>query len=380
MTPRRPRIMFAGGGTGGHLYPALALAEEFQSREGGADVFFMGAQRGVEARVLPERGVDHQLLRFEPIRRSQVWRNWRLVPSLFSVLWGVPRRVADFKPDLIVGTGGYASGPVVGYGALLGIPTALQEQNSFPGLVTRWMAPRVNQLHVAFPEAMEHLEPGEGTEVFHHGNPIKAPDRSIEKAAARAKFGLGEGPVVLIVGGSQGAKAINDALIADLREASRAEDRPGFQILWATGPRNFDEIEKELAGLELDWVTAVPYINEMEYALAAADLAVSRAGAMALAELCAWGIPSILVPFPHAAANHQYHNAKALADAGAAIMTEEDELTPGVLWSRIESLAVNEERRAEVAARAEARGDAHAAKAIVNELSRLLTPTVTDKA
>ena len=373
---RRPRILFAGGGTGGHLYPALALAEAFEQREGGAEVMFVGAKRGVEARVLPQRGVNHRLIRFEPIRRSKIWRNWRLVPAFASILWGVPATVRRFKPDLIIGTGGYASGPVVAWGILRRIPTAVQEQNSVPGLTTRWLASRVRQIHLAFPEALAHLSPGERTEVFELGNPIRPPDPTISRDEARAKFGLGSGPVVLVVGGSQGAQPVTDALLRDLERYTSSDVTPpesGLQILWATGPANYDAIAAELSRLRLSgWVKAVPYINEMPYALAASDLAVSRAGAMALAELCAWGIPSILVPFPFAAANHQLHNARALADAGAAVMLEETELSPGRLWSEMVTLAGDAGRRSQLAERARERGHPNAASKIVEHLSTLI--------
>lgn len=372
---RPPRVLFAGGGTGGHLYPALALAEAFQAREPGTEILFVGARRGVEARVLPERGVPHQLIRFEPIRRSRVWQNWKLVPALASIAWGVPRAVARFRPDLIVGTGGYASGPVVAWGILRRIPTAIQEQNSYPGLTTRVLARKVRQLHLAFPEALEHLQPGERTEIFELGNPIRPPDPSIGKEEARAKFGLGDGPVVLVVGGSQGAKAINDALALDLARVANESPRqsPGLRLLWATGPAHHESIAAEIARLGVSgWVKAVPYIHEMPYALAAADLAVSRAGAMALAELCAWGIPSILIPYPFAAANHQHHNAKALADAGAAVMVTEASLEPGRLWSEIVTLAGDDSRRRQLAALARDRGHPDAAADIVDELSTLI--------
>lgn len=379
MAMRRPRVLFAGGGTGGHLYPALALAEAFQEREGGADVFFVGAQRGVEARVLPERGVPHRLMRFEPIRRSKIWQNWKLLPALGNIALGVPKAVSDFRPDLIVGTGGYASGPVVAWGVLKGLPTAVQEQNSYPGLTTRWLASRVRQLHLAFPEALSYLSPGLGTEVFELGNPIRPPDGSIGKKEAKQKFGLHEGPVVLVVGGSQGANAINQALLRDLEKFAADEavhGASGLQILWATGPSHHERIAPELQRLRVtSWVKAVPYINEMSYALAAADLAVSRAGAMALAELCAWGIPSILVPYPHAAANHQYHNAKALADAGAAVMIAEDELGPGRLWSEAVTLVGDESRRKVLAETARRRGHPDAAREIVEKLATLIPST-----
>lgn len=374
---RAPRVLFAGGGTGGHLYPALALAEEFQRREPAAEVMFLGARRGIEARVLPERGVRHVLLPFEPIRRQRPWENWRLVPAALGSLRGLMRAFSDFRPDLVVGTGGYASGPVVGWALLRGIPTALQEQNSFPGLVTRWLAPRVRQIHLAFPEALEHLKPGPRTEVFHFGNPIRPPDPSLDPAEARRHFGLGDGPVALVVGGSQGARSINEALLADLRgvtEGRLPAPPAGLQLLWATGPSHYESIQGRLAELRLgDWVRPVSYIQEMPRALAAADAAVSRAGAMALAELCAWGIPSVLVPFPHAAANHQHHNALALGEAGAAQVIPESQLGDGRLWRALVELFQEPGRREAMAQRARERGHPDAAARIVSALGELLT-------
>ncbi|HEV2132472.1 MAG TPA: undecaprenyldiphospho-muramoylpentapeptide beta-N-acetylglucosaminyltransferase [Longimicrobiaceae bacterium] len=371
-------MLFAGGGTGGHLYPALALAEAFQRLDPATKVFFVGARRGVESRVLPERGVPHLLLPFEPIRRAQPWQNWRLAPALARSVRGLAGLFRDFQPELVVGTGGYASGPAVGWAYLKGIPTAIQEQNSYPGLVTRLMAPRVRQLHLAFPEARRHLRPGAHTEVFEFGNPIQPPDASLDRAEARARFGLGSGVVVLVVGGSQGARSVNEALLADLRGVGdgRLAGRPaGLEILWATGPAHYDGIAARLGELELgEWVKAVPYLHEMPLALAAADLAVSRAGAMALAELCAWGLPAILVPFPHAAANHQYHNAAALEEAGAGIMIPEGELGSGRLWAELSDLAASPERRGRLAAQARERGHPHAAEEIVAALSKLLRP------
>lgn len=374
---RRPRVLFAGGGTGGHLYPALALARAFESRPDGADVFFLGAIRGVEARVLPERGVAHELLPFEPIRRTGVWRNWRLIPALGKAIAGIIRVFRDFGPDLVVGTGGYASGPVVAWGALRGVPTAIQEQNSYPGVTTRWLASRVKQIHLAFPEARKYLRPGRETEVYELGNPITPPDRAIDPARARERFDLGPGRVLLVVGGSQGAKPVNDALLRDLERIATADPndgRPsGLEVLWATGPANYESIARDIQRLGFgDWIHPVPYIHEMPDALAIADVAISRAGAMALAELCAWGIPSVLVPLPHAAANHQHHNAVALAAAGAAVVIAESELTPGRLWNEVVGLMDDEERRLEIARRAGERGHPDAAAEIVEKLALLL--------
>jgi UDP-N-acetylglucosamine--N-acetylmuramyl-(pentapeptide) pyrophosphoryl-undecaprenol N-acetylglucosamine transferase len=370
------RILFAGGGTGGHLYPAIALAEAFLRRDPATEIFFVGARRGVEARVLPERGFPHELLPFEPIRRSRPWQNWRLLPAAVPSIGGLNRFFRSFRPQLVVGTGGYASGPAVALAVLGGVPTAVQEQNSYPGLTTRWLAGRVRQIHLAFPEARTHLRPGRRTEVFEHGNPISPPELSIDRAVARERFGLGAGFVVLVVGGSQGARAINEALLADLRAVAegRLHPRPrSLEILWATGPNQIDAVRTRLEGLGHDeWVHPVPYISDMTAALASADLAVSRAGAMSLAELTAWGIPAVLVPYPYAAANHQQHNAAALRDAGAARMITESDLLPGRLWAEIEELGSEEGARSALARRALERGRPDAADRIVAELVKLL--------
>jgi UDP-N-acetylglucosamine--N-acetylmuramyl-(pentapeptide) pyrophosphoryl-undecaprenol N-acetylglucosamine transferase len=373
---RPPRVLFAGGGTGGHLYPAIALATAIQTRFPGAEVFFIGARRGVEARVLPDRGLPHTLLPLEPIRRARPWENWRLVPAMLGTARGLRRTFREFQPDLVVGTGGYASGPVVAWALMKGIPTALQEQNSYPGLVTRMLAGRTRQVHLAFPEARRYLRPGSGTAVFEFGNPIAPPDPSIDVEQARRTLGVGQGIVALVVGGSQGSRAVNEAILADLKGVveGRLAPRPeGLEILWATGPSHYDGLRERVDALGLgEWVHLTPYITEMPKALAVADLAVSRAGAMALAELCAWGIPSILVPLPTAAANHQHHNAVALAEAGAALLAPESELGNGRLWEELRSLAADPARRREVADRARERGHPNAAMEIAGALGTLL--------
>lgn len=370
------RVLFAGGGTGGHLYPALALGDAFKRLDPGAEVFFIGALRGVEARVLPEKGVPHRLLPLEPIRRAKPWQNWRLIPAMAQSFGGLGQIFRTFRPNLVVGTGGYASGPAVGYALMRGVPAAVQEQNSYPGFVTRLVDKRVRQLHLAFPEARRYLKPGKRTEIFEFGNPITPPDFSVDRLAARTRFGLGAGTVGLVVGGSQGARAVNEALLADLRGVveGRIDALPaGFELLWATGTGNYDRVQAALKDIGSPaWVKAVPYITDMPSALASADFAISRAGAMSLAELCAWGVPSILVPLPTAAANHQHHNAVALAEAGAAVMIEEKQLGGGRLWREMMTVVNDPARLAVLAAKAKERGQPDAADLIVRELARLI--------
>lgn len=370
------RVLLAGGGTGGHLYPALSIAAALQAERPGTEVHFVGARRGVEARVLPDQEVPHTLLPLEPIRRSRIWENWRLVPAGLRSFLGLRRLFRGFRPDLFVGTGGYASGPAGMVAILFRVPVAVQEQNSFPGLTTRLLARRARQVFLGFPEARRLLRPGGNTKVYELGNPIRPPDPALDRGESRRRFGLEpEGVVALVVGGSQGAKAVNEALMSALEDvaAGRLPRAPsGVQLLWATGPAHETGIRARLEFLGLRWVHPRGYLDEMPRALAAADVAVSRAGAIMTAELLAWGIPSLLVPLPTAAADHQTHNARALTEAGAAVMIPQADLTPARLWEELLALLADDARRRAIAAAARERGRPDAARRIAMKLLELV--------
>jgi UDP-N-acetylglucosamine--N-acetylmuramyl-(pentapeptide) pyrophosphoryl-undecaprenol N-acetylglucosamine transferase len=369
-------VIFAGGGTGGHLYPALNIAAALQDLRPDVEPIFVGARRGVEARVLPSKGVDHRLLPLQPIRRDRVWENWRLAPALVGTFWGLARLTLATRPRLIVGTGGYASGPACGWAVMTGVPLAIQEQNSVPGLTTRWLSRFARQVHLGFPEAEVHLKKGKRTAIHAHGNPIQPPEPDPDRAAAREAFGLAwDSTVVLVMGGSQGARAINEALLGALtRVAGGAANRPmSLEILWATGPSHIEDVRERLAPLGQDgWVHPMGYIDRMPLALAAADIAISRAGAMGTAEILAWGIPSILVPLPTAAADHQTHNARALDEYGAAVALPESEASAERLWAELVTLVSDAPRREVMAARARARARPDAARTIAMDLLRIL--------
>ncbi|HET9438956.1 MAG TPA: undecaprenyldiphospho-muramoylpentapeptide beta-N-acetylglucosaminyltransferase [Longimicrobiales bacterium] len=369
------RVLFAGGGTGGHLYPAIALAEALQRDHVGIDVHFVGAQRGVEARVLPNEGKPHTLLPFQPLRRSQVWQNWQLVPAMVRSANGLRRLFKEFKPELVVGTGGYASAPACMWALLHKIPVAVQEQNSHPGLTTRTLSRWARQVHLGFPEARRYIKPGKLTEVTALGNPIRPPDPTIDRPAARAAFGLkNDTVVVLVVGGSQGSRAINEALLGAIALAPQHPDAPAprLEILWATGPTHIESINARLPENAKAWVKTVGYITNMSAALVAASVAISRAGAMGTAELLAWGVPMVLIPLPTAAADHQTYNARALAEAGAAHMLVERELTGERLWHELKLLITDEALRNKMRAAALDRARPQAAEDIAQRLAALL--------
>jgi UDP-N-acetylglucosamine--N-acetylmuramyl-(pentapeptide) pyrophosphoryl-undecaprenol N-acetylglucosamine transferase len=369
-------VIFAGGGTGGHLYPALALGAALQDLDPEVRVHYVGAQRGVEARVLPEKGMQHTLLPMRGFQRDGMLQNWRLVPALSGTFWGLFRLFRRLQPQLVVGTGGYASGPAGMWAILNGVPLALQEQNSHAGAVTRLLARRARQVHLGFPEAASQLKPGPRTEILSLGNPIQPPATGIERDASRLRFGLAHDAVVLlVVGGSQGARAVNEALLGALERVARGQLPPRperLEILWATGPSHIEGVRARLQPLGLEWVHAHGYIDAMPAALSATDVAISRAGAMATAELLAWGRPMILVPLPTAAADHQTHNARALQGAGAAIVLVERDLSPERAWSDILALTGDATRREAMTAAARKRAQPDAAQDIARHLHALM--------
>jgi UDP-N-acetylglucosamine--N-acetylmuramyl-(pentapeptide) pyrophosphoryl-undecaprenol N-acetylglucosamine transferase len=334
-------VLFSGGGTGGHLYPALALAEALVGIRPDVRPVFVGAQRGVEARVLPARGVEHVLLPVRGAGRNERGAALRALASFARSLQRVAETFQALRPELVVVTGGYAGAPSGALAALRGVPLVLQEQNSVPGVTTKVLSLFARQVHAAFPEAKARLPRPARSHFVLNGNPIRPP-QPVSSLEARTLFGLPtEGPVMLVVGGSQGSFVLNQTVLDAVRQVAQgALPRAGLALLWSTGPSHFDAVSAELAKVGSPaWVRAVPYIDRMDAALSATDLAVSRAGAMATSEFLAWGIPSILVPLPTAAADHQTENAKSLEAAGAALYLAQATLDGAKLWTAVLAMA-----------------------------------------
>lgn len=373
--PERVVAIFSGGGTGGHLYPALALADAVRELRPDVQAVFVGAERGVESRVLPERGEEHLLVPVRGFQRGRGLANWRAVPALARSLARVARLFQRMDPEVVVVTGGYAGGPAGLAAGAFRVPLLLQEQNAVPGVTTRVLARWADRVHLAFPEAADHLPPRARGRTRTTGNPVRpAPD--LPRVDARARFDLpAGGDLLLVVGGSQGSRALNRTLEDVVTAVARGEmERPeGLQVLWSTGPAHLDGVRGVLreAG-DPGWVRAMAYIDDMPAALAAADLAVSRAGAMATAELLNQGLPAVLVPFPAAAADHQRRNARALEEAGAAVMMEEDGLTGGALWSRVTGLLGDGAARARMVEAARARARPRATREIAEDIVSFL--------
>jgi UDP-N-acetylglucosamine--N-acetylmuramyl-(pentapeptide) pyrophosphoryl-undecaprenol N-acetylglucosamine transferase len=334
-------VLFAGGGSGGHLYPALAIARAMVAADPSIKPFFIGAERGIEKSILPETEFPFELLDLHPLYRSKPWLNWRTAAGSAGSWRRISRIAADMSPVAMVATGGYAAGIALGVAVSRRLPIVIQDQNSVPGLTVRWFAPRAAQLHLGFPEAAKLLRPGRQTHVFDSGNPIAPPlplNERPSKVEAIRRWGFepSEALTLLVFGGSQGAEGINRIVARWVPKLTGKSVR----VIWATGSGNFSRY----ARLEGPAVRVVPYISRMADAYVATDFALSRAGASTTAELSAWGIPTILVPLPTSAADHQAQNARAIVAAGAAEMIDQSVLTPDLLENTVTRLARDQHR------------------------------------
>ncbi|MEP6589768.1 MAG: UDP-N-acetylglucosamine--N-acetylmuramyl-(pentapeptide) pyrophosphoryl-undecaprenol N-acetylglucosamine transferase [Gemmatimonadota bacterium] len=361
-------VLLAGGGTGGHLMPALAIARATARMEPDWRFSFAGAERGIEARLLPERELPHRLLPLEPLHRRAWWKNLRWLTLAPRLIVLIDRLLDAETPSVVIGTGGYVSGPVLWRAARRGIPTGILELDVHPGFATRRLAGRVDAIWTATPETIAALPPAVRGRAQVTGAPIEPPDRARE-AAARERFGLDrDRPVLVITGGSQGSRALN-RLVATWLSAGGGT---GWQVIWATGRHSHDEFA---AHHHPPHVTVSPFLDPMADAWAVANLAVARAGMMTIAELCAWGIPSLLVPLPSAAADHQTRNAEALEQAGASVHLPQAGLTAERLGTLVDGLGHDVARLASMAAAARARGKPEAAADIATRVRALARRT-----
>ncbi len=326
-------ILFAGGGTGGHLFPGIALAEEFRRRQPDLEIVFAGTRRGIEARIIPELGYPlvfievHGLVGVTGRRRLKALLNFPKAVIQALIL------LVRYRPALVVGLGGYASAPVLLAAIVAGLPWVLQEQNAFPGLVNRILAPFADAVFVAFAKAQEHLH---SRKVYNFGNPLRDRVQRSGKSEIRSKKRAEKKEFnVLIVGGSQGASVLNQVVPSALAKLTKRY--PELKVVHQSGGRDFAEVVKAYEAWT-ERVEVVEFINDIEAYYQNADLLICRAGALTLAELGELGKPAILVPFPHAAHDHQTFNARAFANSGAAWLRVESEFESQSLADDVESL------------------------------------------
>lgn len=362
------KLLISGGGTGGHLYPALAIADEWMRRDSTNQVLFVGTAHGLEARVVPPLGYRLELIEVHGFKRALALANVRAAWQFGLALRRAGSLIDAFAPDVVVGTGGYVCAPVLYMAARRGRPCVLQEQNSYPGAVVRWLAPRADQVHLNFAETVKHLKKVSPDRIHMTGNPVRIqPLPPADRARAYGLLGLdARKETVFVMGGSQGARSINAAMAAALDELQDGN----LQVLWQTGANNFEAVRRALKPGKTQ-VTLRPYIEEMAAAYAAADVVVARAGAMSLAELALCGKPAILVPLPIATADHQRKNAETFVQHGAALMILDRDLNCRTLAAALRMLLGDPDRRARMAQASRALAKPEAARHIVDALMKL---------
>ena len=355
-------LLIAGGGTGGHIYPAIAIAQEFMSRDAARKVVFVGTEYGLEKNIVPKAGFPLEFVSVAGLKGKslgQTLKNFLLLPKGFFDAWSI---ISRHQPSAILGVGGYASGPVLMVGAMRGLPTMIHEQNAFPGVTNRILAKFVRQIAVAFPEALPRFKKqGEIT-----GNPIRkvffeTPIRPASETGGKSRL--------LIFGGSQGSKILNEAMTGALLFLAHLKDQ--IEIVHQTGPATHDDVVKAYNASSFPGARIVPYLDPIVDEIAAADLVVSRSGAMTIGELSAIGRPAILVPFALATNNHQELNARAVEAAGGAVVITEKELTPERLASVISQTITDKSKTAEMGRKSRSLAAPDATKKIVDLIEKI---------
>jgi UDP-N-acetylglucosamine--N-acetylmuramyl-(pentapeptide) pyrophosphoryl-undecaprenol N-acetylglucosamine transferase len=362
-----PRILISGGGTGGHIFPAIAIADAIKRLHPESEFLFVGARDRMEMEKVPKAGYEIKGLEISGFQRSLSLKNLSFPFKLMKSIAVSKKIIKEFKPDVAVGVGGYASGPMLHVASKRNIPSLIQEQNSFPGITNRLLAKNVNRICVAY-HGMEKWFPKE--KILMTGNPVRSAvvDIANKKDEGIAFFGLDNSKkTLLVVGGSLGARTINESIAA---AADEIEASP-YQVIWQTGKHYAEQAAALIAKKGLKSIVATTFIERMDLAYAAADLVISRAGAMALSELCLIGKPSVLVPSPNVAEDHQTKNAMALVKNSAAKMVTDAD-SRGVLWSTVEALFEKPSEMEQLARNAKAMGQANSDVRIAEEVLKLI--------
>lgn len=355
------KVIIAGGGTGGHLFPGLALAEEFKRRDDSNEVIFVGTEHGIEARIIPREGYPIKFLRAEGIVGRSLIKKIKASAKLALSFIDACRILRTVAPDLVIGVGGYAAGAIVFMADIKSIPTMIHEQNSIPGLTNRILGRVARRICVTYQESLSGFPMGK---TFLTGNPIRARILKGERDAAYRLFSLDKDMfTVFVFGGSSGARSINRVVVDALNHLSELKDK--IQFLHQTGDKDYENIRETYrkAGVK---GTVASFIYQMAEAYAAADLVISRAGATTLAEITALGKPAILIPYPYAAGRHQEFNALKLREMGAAYVIPDSDIKGELLAGNIREIYENASVRAEMTRASRGLGRPEACSRIVD--------------
>lgn len=363
----RVKVLIAAGGTGGHITPGVAIANAL--KEAGHSVLFVGTNTGMEVDLVPKAGYDIRYIHARGLRGGLSLKNVKAVSELFKGIADVKKIIKEEKIDLVVGTGGYVTAPAMIAAIRCKVPSFIHESNALPGKTTTWLSGKVNAVALGFQDAIQRL-PKAKHAVF-TGNPTKFKVQ-LSREEAKKKLGI-QKPLVLVFGGSQGAKKINDTMI-EFINTSNIKD---YQVIYATGPAHYDEIiakiNPECENVKNQNVKIEKYIYNMDEVMPASDIAVCRSGALTVTELGIAGVPAILIPFPYAAENHQYYNAKTIADYGGGVIIEEKDLTRENLENTIVSILNNKEKYDKMKSSALRTENVGAISRIMSEINKLHT-------
>ena len=335
-------VLVAAGGTGGHIYPGLAIAETLRNRHPDWQIIFIGSKTGMETKIIPNYDFPMDYIRVSGFDRGNPVKMVRAAFKMAVSRNDAKKLLEKYKPDLVIGTGGYTSGMLLYVAGTAGVPTLIHEQNAFPGKANRMAASKVSCVALTFEEA-KHYFGNARTELC--GNPVRDAFKHIDPVKCREQIGISMNKrVILATGGSQGAASINKAM---LKVADAYKGNPTYEIYHLVGPKKYDEVMTEARSMGIDRfdnIHILDYSNEMDVLMGAADVLISRAGATTIAEMSASGTPAVLVPYPFAAGDHQTFNARAVVDAGAGIMIEDSDLTGELLLSTVNELLSNDKK------------------------------------
>ena len=344
------KAIITGGGTGGHIYPAIAIADEIKKREPESEILYIGNEIGLEKDIVPRSGYDIRFVSAKWIDRRNIFK---IADTGFHTLRGIVqahRIMKKFKPEVVVGTGGYVCFPVIYAAHRLGVRCYIHEQNAFPGMANKALERFVDKIFLGFPEAGAYFKEPEKHVVT--GNPVREEFFGSDRAVARKKLEIpAEAFVVFVFGGSQGSEAVNYAMFDLIDKVSGSEN---IYLLFATGSMYYDEVMEKMSALGIkksERIRISPYVEDMAGYIAAADIVVGRSGALSVAEICVSGRAAVMIPSPNVTGNHQFFNAKSVADKGGAVIIEERDLTPGKLADTV----LNFEKKPEILAEMEKR-------------------------
>ncbi|WP_110932175.1 undecaprenyldiphospho-muramoylpentapeptide beta-N-acetylglucosaminyltransferase [Paenibacillus bouchesdurhonensis] len=365
------RVVLSGGGTGGHIYPALAIANQCGAEYPDSEFLYIGGERGLESSLVPKENIPFKAINITGFRRKLSFDNVKTIVRFMKGVQTSKRLLREFKPDVVIGTGGYVCGPVVYAAAKLGIPSIIHEQNAVPGLTNRFLSKYVSTVAVSFEGSGASFPAAK--KILYTGNPRATTVFEADKNKGYASLGLPQGsPIVLVVGGSRGAKAINEAMI----DMAPSIGRLGHvSFIYVTGESYYENTKTAIAAKLGEMprnLQVLPYVHNMPEVLACTSLIVNRAGASFLAEITALGIPSILIPSPNVTNNHQEKNARSLEKSGAAEVIVEPDLTGSSLFAAVERILTESSLHRSMSTAAKQLGKPESAHVIVEEMRRLV--------